>query len=514
MTRWRLEVISPVHIGSGGTYEWGEVARVGDRYQVLHPGIALACLARRSATDVAGSRAGALLRHGKESIGGALEKGGIGAEDLERAGAFLYEVAVSEGCAGKSLDEGRSVIREAAKRASRECYVPGSSVKGVLRTALAWHAVRHSFAPDAAGDGVLARRVRLAVEFALGARRIFRDISNLDRGTRPERLRLERLEALLDGMGDRAFESRYGFRVEPADRAFVAGYLGLDAQTTPDRGQVGERLLRALDDMAAWGPNRIGQEASRLLFGHSPATDVLRALCVSDSVDETGGMWTVYPTRVFATDRAGAGPIARSVSPEYFECLPPGFTAWLDVSAVFDAPWLDPGMRRLWMEGNDWAKRSCLLDRIPEKCLERSREQIEIELERARNLPGTKYLEFHQALRERAKKSGDSFLLRIGGRNGWDMNVITPLLGERVTEELRRRFRLGKMETVTDARGRELSVPVGPFPKTRQIVVDRGSSPTLPLGWVEISPERGSETDGGVDLNSTLPPRRILTPRP
>ena len=80
-----------------------------------------------------------------------------------------------------------------------------------------------------------------------------------------------------------------------------------------------------------------------------------------------------------------------------------------------------------------------------------------------------------------------AFLLQIGWGTGYHANTVTSLFTndeespEDLQMDLRERFRLG------ESRSRRGHYDERKFPKTRRILY-RGENPTVPLGWIKISP--------------------------
>lgn len=481
MIRWRIRVLSPVHIGSGEVLDGSELLRFEDRLGVLDAKGAMQELLGRA--QGAGDRAKivALFRNERSSLAEALSRFDVPPEEALAGPAVRYVLDLGEGFAENALAN-RVTIHEATKRAGRQPYIPGTSVKGVVRTSILWNLVRRSVAGTAPpGYEDLAARATSYLRFVLSARRLVRDLTR-QRGQTPRNL-----PELVAWLESPAFARRYGYRIVSRHSGLISDLLRLDKIRT---GSFEEHLLRALDDFASWGPSRIGADLATFVFGPTPSEDALRALVVTDSFEETATRWSLYPTRVFATDSPVGRIIDKSVVPEYFECLPPGMEAVVEVGSILEEEVYNSRIRRLWIETNRWGERRFLLTDLAAACRERSRRQVEIEYERAKAaFPATPYFDFHRELFARSKADGDPFLVRMGGRNGWDMNTVTSLLEPDIVESLRSRFRLGNMEREVDKNGREFLKPFGIFPKTKQIVVD-GETPMMPMGWVEVRPER------------------------
>ncbi len=482
MNRWRLRILSPVHIGSGELIDAADTLRFRDRLGILDPRGAMQLLLARAREPADRSKVVAMFRNERISIAEALSRFDVPPDDVLAGRAVRYVLDLEDGCADLPLAH-RITIHEATKRAAREPYIPGTSVKGVVRTSILWDFVRRSTlgtAPPGYED--LASRASTYLRFVLSARRLVRDL------TRARNQVPRSLPELIAWVESPSFARRYGYRVDRRHAGLISDLLRLEKNQRA--ASFDEALLRALDDFASWGPSRIGADLAAFVFGPTPSEDALRALVVTDSFEETGSRWALYPTRVFATDLPGGRIIEKSAVPEFFECLPPGLEAVIEVGSILEEEVYNSRIRRLWIETNRWGERRSLLTDIPAACRARSRRQVELEYERAKTaFPGTEYLEFHRDLLALSKSEGDAFLLRLGGRNGWDMNTVTALLEPDVLESLRGRFRLGNMEREVDKNGREYLRPFGIFPKTKQIVV-KGEAPILPMGWVEVRPER------------------------
>lgn len=141
-----IKLLSPLHIGSGGTLAEGFDYLVRDDKVYVLDQDALIDLALRRAQQGA---------HDRDDIRGVTDAiMAMGLEDLEKAGYLLAKDLQPASPLVRYTLRGRPAmreIREHIKDVYDQPYVPGSSVKGAMRTALAWWAFHElGMAVDAA----------------------------------------------------------------------------------------------------------------------------------------------------------------------------------------------------------------------------------------------------------------------------------------------------------------------------------------------------------------------------
>ncbi|GIX48028.1 MAG: hypothetical protein KatS3mg131_2239 [Candidatus Tectimicrobiota bacterium] len=441
-TTYMLTCLSPVHVGSGvqlghfdGVYADRQWHRI-DLERVLTHGLDAAALARAmDARDFAWLD---LLR----------------ARQLPPEAVAAYTLRCPE-------DPARVPIREAIKDAYGQPYLPGTSVKGAVRTAVLW-----SLAKDSAEHQAFLRQYLTLCQ-----------------------LKDELLNKLRQ---QRAFEDA------ETHRAILAELVGREQaqhyQQTLYRlcgvreGALQRDWRRLQQRLQGLGRRRewLAQDVERELLGRTPNHDLMRAVQVQDSTAcglerlAVGLVWTY-------TLRGQRLVEKREADGEY-----KAFVEWLlpdtalRVAIGLDVFLFSPAANRdLRLRG----AREEAVRQLARTCNAYARALIAAEkafytehgLEPLRDF----YAELEATL---VALPEGGFLLNVGWGGGWEMKTLGDLartvLGDNGFQALRQRYRLGAVP-----RTGQLD-HTAPFPKTRRVAYEDGAA-RWALGWVQLVPQEG-----------------------
>ncbi|HXF06612.1 MAG TPA: type III-A CRISPR-associated RAMP protein Csm5 [Blastocatellia bacterium] len=360
-------------------------------------------------------------------------------------------------------DPEETPVREAMKDVYGKPYVPGSSIKGAMRTAILWRLL-HS---DVEHQEFVRRYVLLCLKATelldwLRERRAF---------DRPEEHRVALAEIFRVRHDEAGALQRTLYRI-----------LHVDERRLQSERNTFRKRLQRLGRSREW----LAEPLERALLGHDPNHDLLRALQVSDTrpVDldrlAVGLVWTY-------TQRGRQLVEKREEDGEYkvfAEWLVPETTLEFELHTD-DFLFTDAAERELHFQG---AKEDALRQ-LAHTCNEYARAVISSERaffsERGPGSIADFYAELEAMLRDLAE---GAFLLNIGWGGGWEMKTIGDLLRRVLSPEefaqLRQRYGLGE-----DPRTHRLD-PEGLFPHSRRIAYE-GGAPMYPLGWMRVEPKGG-----------------------
>lgn len=438
-TTYTITCLSPVHIGTNLKYDKFTATfhegtwHVVDLDQVLARGVDAAELAHAM-----GQRTfswGTWLRE----------------RDIHPAQVSLYAVPCPE-------DPGETPVLEALKDAFGRPYLPGSSLKGALRTAVLWHLI----GSKAEHQDFLRRYLLLSLK-----RKEILGLLGEPPDFRPEAVQ-------------KALAKVFGLSPNEAQQWQETLYRLLDAaKNRPQEHREQRRLNRVLEHL---GSSRewLGQKIERAVLGKSPNYDLLRALHVLDSDPvpperlAVGVVWT-YTLR---DGRLVEKREQEGLYKNYLEWLPPDTQT--TVSVRLDEFLFSGAARQLGFAG----EREQAIRSLATACNASATRLIAAE----RNFyatygPDTLRTFYEQLEATLAQLPPGAFVLNLAWGSGWQAkgigHLVRAALGEPGFEELRHRYGLGR-----HPKTKQFSKP---FPKTRRLAYQAGQ-PSWPLGWVQLVP--------------------------
>lgn len=447
-TNYTLTCLGPVHVGTGTQFSKFDGVYDGGRWHLidLDKVLARGADANRLATAMT-------------------NRSFIWATWLASSGISPADVAAySLPC---PQDPNEVAVREAMKDVYGHPYLPGTSIKGAIRTAALWrlisgHAPHGEFA---------ARYLTLCVR----SRDLFTEI-----------------------------QRRRAFDAPDTHRTVLAETLNVNQDEARRFQQTLYRVLNVredrLNEQREWrnfqqrlerlGRNRewLGQPVERAVFGRDPNHDLMRAVQVSDTQPvaierlAVGLVWTY-------TLRNGRLIEKREQDGEYkifVEWLTTDTPLRLDIR-VDDLLFSDAANSDLHFRG---AKEHAVRQ-LAQTCNAFARSIITAEqqfyadhrlvsAERETSALRDFYTELETTL---SNLPDGAFLLNVGWGGGWEVKTIGDLLrielGEEGFNQLRQRYRLGE-----NPRTHQFD---DSFPKTRHIGYD-GGAPMWPMGWMRLEP--------------------------
>lgn len=437
-TRYTLTCLSPVHVGTGARLGKFDGAYAEGRWWLVDLDEVLA----------RGADADALAR-------AMSERDFSWAAWLRDKGIAPSEVAAyALPCSG---DPRETAIREALKDVHRRSYLPGTLVKGAMRTAVLWALLKQD-----------SRLLQEATDYLA--------------------LRLRSLELLqaLDGMpGDHRKYSNPQAHERAVAQVFGSGRAKAlcDVLHRALNKRV-DRLQRSdFEQFAEWNRRRnrlqpnsryLDDPIERFALGRDPNHDLLRAVQVGDSAPVglerlAVGLIRTYTLR---SDR-----LVEERDKTFVEWLVPETTLRLSVrldNFLFTAA----ANRLLRLRGE--GQRA--VEQLAQTCNAYARAVIDAE-KAFYGAHGPEALrDFYAELETTLDGLPDgAFLLNVGWGGGWEIKTVGDLLrtalGEEAFRELRRRYRLGRN-------------PRAPFPKSRRIGHENGRA-RWALGWMKVEPRGG-----------------------
>jgi len=357
-------------------------------------------------------------------------------------------------------DPADAPIREALKDAHGRPYLPGSSIKGAIRTAILWRLM--SDEPDR--RQFAARYVLLCLK----ASEVLTALRERQAFDRPDEHRA--VLARIFGVNEDEAE---------ALRQTLYRVLNVEERRLAREAHAFRRRLEQLSRSREW----LGQPVERAMLGRDPNHDLLRALQVSDSRPvgrdrlAIGLVWT-YTLRghrlIEKREQEGEYKI-------FVEWLRPETALAFDLRTD-DFLFTERAEREIHFRG----PREQALRELARTCNAYARAVIEAERGFFEQYDLRPIAEFYAELGAMLDGLSDgAFLLNIGWGGGWEVKTIGDLLRRVLSPEefaeLRRRYRLGE-----DPRTHRIDVNA-PFPHTRRIGYE-GGAPMYPLGWVRGEP--------------------------
>lgn len=453
-TRYRITCLSPVHIGTeqqlskfDGTYHNG-------RWYVVD-------LDKVFARGIDGNDLAQAMSATGFSWAEWLQGRRIPAEEVA-----LYSLPCPQ-------DPKEVYIREGMKNVYLQPYIPGSTLKGAIRTAILWYLLRRD---QQAKD--FTRRYLLLTTFMKDIRNELRKIAqgNRDAEQHPDNHRRAIQQAL--EIEDRA-ELEASLRV-----LYEALGKNLQQAQQGDRRQrLGMRELESLGGKREWA----GQPIERKVLGKDPNHDLMRAVQVGDSESvsleqmEVGLVWT-YTLR--------NGQLVPKKEPEgdykaFAEWLKEGMALQV-VIRLDETLFSEQANEVLQFRG---AKEQAVRQ-LPQICNEYARALLRRQKEFAQKYQMPVLRDFYAELEQKLQKLPQgAFLLNIGWGGGWEAKTVGDIVQELLHDDqfddfadLRERYKLG-----ADPRTHKID-PDAPFPHTR-LIAYRNGSPAYPLGWVLLAPQ-------------------------
>lgn len=344
-------------------------------------------------------------------------------------------------------------VREAIKNPYLQPYLPGSSIKGAIRSAVLWHLLEL----DEGCQNFLERYLVLCTWA--------KDIYNKLRG----RQAFDDVNAHREVLQD-------VLNVEVDDlksyQAFLYELLNVQEQEVPRKRREIERGLQNLGKSSEW----LGQAIERKALGKSPNHDLLRAVQVFDTQPVDLSNLRVALTWTY-TLQGGQLKEKREGNSEFkifAECFKHG-TEMVSTIRIDEALF----GREVKKQLNFQDRQVQSIRQLAKTCNHFATGLIDSECEfyedyGLKHLQG--YCDYLMNVRESLPEG--AFLLNIGWGGGWEPKTIGvhEFLEEDDFRNLRSRYSLGRQNSDI-------------FPKTRRVVYVQGV-PRFPLGWVSLEPIR------------------------
>lgn len=357
-----------------------------------------------------------------------------------------------------SQDPENTEVREAIKDPYLNPYIPGSTIKGAIRTAVLWHLLDQ----DKNHQDFLERYLVLCTT----AKEIHVRLRNL-RAFDNVNVHREVLQQVLNVEGDALREYQI----------LLYNLLKVNEREVPRKGNEVERGLRNLGISKEW----LGQAIERKVLGKDPNHDLMRTVHVSDT--QPGDLSNLRVALTWTYTLKGTQLVEKREDNSEFkifaECFRRGtileLTVRIDESLFGDSN--SPFGRDVERKLNFQDRQVQAIRELAKTCnyfatgLIHS-ERLFYEDYGLEDLKG--YYDYLTEVQEKLPEG--AFLLNIGWGGGWEPKTIGvhEFLEEDDFQELRRRYRLGKQGFYI-------------FPKTRRVVYAQGA-PKFPLGWVSLEP--------------------------
>ncbi len=360
-------------------------------------------------------------------------------------------------------DPGDTPVREALKDAHGQPYLPGSSIKGAIRTAVLWQLMNG----DAQGRQFAVHYLLLCLK----APELFNALRERRAFDRPEEHPAVIAEVFGVEEHDAAALQRTLYRI-----------LNVEERRLSDTWRAFQQKLERLGQSREW----LAQPIERAILGPNPNHDLLRALRVGDSRPTerdrlaVGLVWTY-------TRRGSRLVEKREEDGEYktfVEWLVPETTLAFDITTD-DFLFTERANRELRFRG----AKEHVIRQLAETCRAYARAVIMAEKAFFQEHDLRPIADFYTELEATLNTLAEgAFLLNIGWGGGWEIKTVGDLVRQSLSREefarLRARYRLGE-----NPRTHRLDAE-GHFPHTRRIAYE-GGAPMWPLGWVTVEPQDG-----------------------
>lgn len=456
-TAYQLTCLSPVHIGTGQQWSKFDGAYHEGRWYVVD-------LDKVFALGVDGNELAQAMGSGQFSWSEWLRGRRISPEQVA-----LYSLPCAQ-------QPGEVYIREGIKDVYLRPYIPATTLKGAIRTAIVWYLLRH----DEQAKAFTRRYLILAVY----ARKVERKLEQLT-GSNP-RAQEE------PGMQLRAIREALGIGDTQEAEAFLHTlYLALNKDLQKARGGDRRECVRGRDISGLGKDKRfLALPVERYLLGKDPNHDLLRVLQVGDSGTtsleqmEVGLVWTYH------LDGSGTLQPKREPGAEYkslAEWLKPQTSVRL--SLRIDESLLGEQANRVLKFK---PSQQQTIRRLPEVCNSYARSVIERQKQYVTQHRQPQLQAFYDRLQQRLGSLREgAFLLNIGWGGGWEAKTVGDIVQEILRDdqfddfvELRKRYKLGE-----NPQTHKID-PASPFPETRLVGYQHGTA-AYPLGWVLLEPDKG-----------------------
>jgi len=458
-TSYTIRCLSPVHVGTGATLSKFDGAYAAGRWHLVD-------LDRVFAQGVDGEELAQAMSVAKFSWAEWLRGRRFTVEQVA-----LYSLPCPQ-------DPGDVAIREGVKNVYLQPYLPGTTLKGAIRTAILWHLLRQD-----ARAKEFTRRYLLLATFAKDIRSELHQIArgNRDLEQDPNRQR--------DAIGRALEEDDLEEREALLQTLYSA--MGKDLQQAR-KGNRRECLrMRDFEDLGK-DKRLLALPVERYVFGADPNHDLLRTVQVQDSAPtalsnmEVGLVWTY-------TLRQNQLVPKRESEGEYksFAELLKADSELTTAIRIDETLFSQQAERELRFAG---AKQQAVRQ-LAQVC--NSYAQTLIQHEKAFF---TKYQlaplrDFYGRLENVLRNAPrGAFLLNIGWGGGWEAKTVGDIVREVLQdneyadfEELRERFQLG-----ANPRTKRIDTSF-PFPHTR-LIAYRNGAPYSSLGWVLLKPSSSKPT--------------------
>lgn len=450
-TNYTLTCLSPVHVGTGTQFTKFEGVYEAGRWHLID-------LDRVLARGVNANQLATAM-----SDRDFLWATWLSTQRISPADVAAYSVPCPQ-------DPNEVPVREAMKTVHAQPYLPGTSIKGAIRTAVLWRLLQE----DDAQRTFAARYVRLCLK----AQEVLRALRERRAFDRPEQHRAVLAEVFSVTEEEAQALQRTLYRIANVEERHLAG-----------NWRTFQRRLESLGRSREW----LAQPVERIVLGADPTHDLLRAVHVSDtqpvSIEQlaVGLVWTY-------TLRGNRLVEKREQDGEYkifVEWLTPETPLRVKI-AVDDFLFSEVAESELRFRGD----KEQAVRQLAHTCNAYARSVIAAEHRFYTDYPIhnagrelSTIREFYAELETSLNNLPEgAFLLNIGWGGGWEVKTIGDLLrtelGEDNFNQVRQHYRLGQ-----NPRTRQPDTD-HPFPKTRHIGYEHGA-PMWPLGWVKLTPSGG-----------------------
>jgi CRISPR type III-A-associated RAMP protein Csm5 len=445
-TTYTLTCLTPVHIGTGVQYSKFDGAYQDRHWHVMDLDKVLA----------RGADANALARAMNSRTFNWSDW--LGQQQMTPREGALYALPCPQ-------DPADTPVREAMKTVYQQPYLPGTSIKGAIRTAVLSSLLNEQRAQQTFVEEYLTLCLRARDVYArIEADRAF-DKANVQRDILAQTLGMPAEQARsYQQTLYRVFDIREERLGEPRTWRYFQRQL--------------ERLGRSRE----W----LGQPVERAVLGPDPNHDLMRAVHVSDTAPivleqlAVGLVWTY-------TLRGNRLVEKREQDGDYkafVEWLTPETTLRLALR-LDDFLFTEAANRDLRFH----SAQTRAVQQLAHTCNAYARTIITAEQEfyatHGLDILRDVYAELAATL---SALPDGAFLLNVGWGGGWEVKTIGDLLhkalGADGFRQLRQRYRLG----VAPRTGQ--LTQNAPFPKTRRIAYE-GGAPRWALGWVKMAPQEG-----------------------